>query len=153
MESTNKIEGLSIWENLYPDSEELLKKLISSVEWNESIQARKTASFGKPYNYSGIEYPEIDMSSELDFICVLIEMQTGWRPNNCLMNYYEDGNNTMGWNFDRTDIENKENKISFETVSGDMVYMANEVQDKWHHSIPKSDADEPRISLTFRKIL
>ena len=34
-----------------------------------------------------------------------------------------------------------------------MVYMANEVQDKWHHSIPKSDADEPRISLTFRKIL
>jgi alkylated DNA repair dioxygenase AlkB len=101
----NNINGVSLWENkLQCNTKDLLNVLIQNVKWDESIKARKTASFGKSYNYSGIEYSELEMLPQLEEMCDLIEMNVGWKPNNCLLNYYEDGQNVMGWHSDRTDI-------------------------------------------------
>ncbi|MEH2207744.1 MAG: hypothetical protein V7K53_27355 [Nostoc sp.] len=35
-----------------PNSHSLFNSLVSIINWDERIQARKTASFGSPYNYS-----------------------------------------------------------------------------------------------------
>lgn len=40
----------------------------------------------------------------------------------------------------------------FELPSGSFIYMTNEVQAEWQHSIPRSDTENGRMSLTFRKI-
>lgn len=171
----NKL-GLYLEDDIIVATDILFKTLIQNIEWNETIQARKTASIGVPYNYSGIEYDYVEMTPELDFICMLIENEFGWKPNNCLLNLYENGNNTMGWHFDRTDIledgtgvcivslgstrtlqfrqiENKMNKAEYELKDGSLFMMTDKIQDIYHHRVPKSESTEPRISLTFRKLI
>jgi len=49
-------------------------------------------------------------------------------------------------------IENMEETKGYDLPSGSLIYMTNEVQDKWQHCIPKSNTESGRISLTFRKM-
>jgi len=139
------------------------------------MQSRKTASFGEAYNYSQIEYPYQPFPKEIESVIDLIEVNLGFRPNNCLINYYPNGKSTMGWHSDRTDIleegtgvaivsigdtrilrfrkiEDKENRVDYPLPAGSVIYMRKEVQEVWNHSIPKSDSEKGRMSLTFRKI-
>ena len=169
------MEGITYFENLIADPESLFTHLDQNVTWDERMHSRKTASFGQAYNYSQIEYPYQSFPNEIENILNLIEAKLGFRPNNCLINYYADGKSTMGWHSDRTDIlvegtgvaivsigdtrtlrfreiENKDNKINFPLPAGSLIYMTDEVQEKWHHSIPKSDSVSGRMSLTFRKL-
>jgi hypothetical protein len=44
--------------NFYSDHAILFEQLLSTVTWDESMTARKTASFGHPYNYSNMRYSE-----------------------------------------------------------------------------------------------
>jgi hypothetical protein len=48
--------------------------------------ARKTASFGKAYNYSQIDYPFLEFLPELEDINNKLEITIGFKPNNCLIN-------------------------------------------------------------------
>jgi alkylated DNA repair dioxygenase AlkB len=50
-------------------------------------------------------------------------------------------------------IENPDQFISYALTSGSLIYMTQEIQALWQHSIPKSDTENGRISLTFRQIL
>lgn len=140
------------------------------------MTARKTASFGKAYNYSQIEYPYQEFLPELEVINKKLKTVIGFEPNNSLINYYLDGKSKMGYHSDQTDIlatgtgiaivsvgetrtlkfrniENPDLFISYELTSGSLVYMTQEIQALWQHSIPKSDTENGRISLTFRQIL
>lgn len=94
--------NLIIIENFISNAESLFKEIRDSVNWDERIKARKTASFGVAYNYSGITYPEIQMMACLVPICRKIDSTIGFYPNNCLMNYYVDGNSKMGYHSDST---------------------------------------------------
>ncbi len=49
-------------------------------------------------------------------------------------------------------IENPTIFLSFKLTAGSLVYMTQEIQSIWQHSIPKSDTENGRISLTFRQI-
>ena len=49
-------------------------------------------------------------------------------------------------------IENNELIKDFELPSGSLIYMTQEVQKLWLHAIPKSNTENGRMSLTFRKI-
>ena len=44
----------------------LFKCLKRSVDWDERMKARKTASYGVAYNYSQLTYPEKAMLPELE---------------------------------------------------------------------------------------
>jgi alkylated DNA repair dioxygenase AlkB len=100
----------------------------------------------------------------------------GFEPNNCLINLYHDGTSSMGYHSDNTDILStgtgvviisvgsnrtlrfknkidKDNIIDYNLSNGSLFYMNDAVQLDWLHSIPKSDAVGPRISLTFRDII
>ncbi len=56
-------------ENFIDNPDELFTTIRDSVIWDERMKARKTASFGVSYDYSGITYPETIMPSELTPIC------------------------------------------------------------------------------------
>jgi alkylated DNA repair dioxygenase AlkB len=168
--------NIIIIENFINNAEALFKEIQNNVNWDERIKARKTASFGVAYNYSGITYPEIKIMACLVPICEQIESTVGFYPNNCLMNYYVDGNSKMGYHSDsaaelqeetgvailslgaertisyRSKLD-KEHKVKYKLKNGALLYMNNDIQQKWMHAIPKETDVGERISLTFRKII
>ncbi len=169
------MNGITFIENFIDNPTELFDKLKNNVKWDERMSARKTASYGKAYNYSQISYPFQEFTPELNEIIESISNMLNFKPNNCLINYYLDGKSKMGFHSDQTDIlventgvgilsigetrilrfrniENREIIKDFELPTGSFIYMTNELQDQWQHSIPKSDTENGRMSLTFRKM-
>ena len=99
----------------------------------------------------------------------------GFEANNCLINYYLDGDSRMGYHSDQVDIleegtgvaiislgdsrllrfkniEDEELKSEFLLESGSLFYMGQEIQDEWKHAVPKMKNAKGRMSLTFRKL-
>lgn len=169
------MEGIVYIDDFLTDSESFFHYLIENVDWDERMASRKTASFGKAYNYSQIEYPALPMPDPLLKICLKVKGTIGFEPNNCLINYYLDGKSKMGFHSDQTDIleegtgvaivslgekrilrfrniSNPEMLQDYELPSGSLLYMDQVIQENWQHAIPKTDAANSRISLTLRKI-
>jgi alkylated DNA repair dioxygenase AlkB len=153
----------------------LFVSLRDNVVWDERMKARKTASFGVSYDYSQIAYPETEMHPSLIEVCKSIENELGFYPNNCLLNYYQDGSSSMGFHSDSSQelavgtgvaivslgsvrnivYRSKEDlaEFSYPLQSGSLLYMSQEMQENWLHAIPKVENAGERISLTFRKII
>ena len=169
------MNGIIHIENFIDNPSELFSILTTTVNWDSRMTARKTASFGKAYNYSQIDYPYQDFLPELDIINKKLKTVIGFEPNNCLINNYLDGKSKMGYHSDQTDIlekdtgvaivsigetrtlkfrniENPDKFLTYELTAGSLIYMTQEIQLIWQHSIPKSDTENGRISLTFRQM-
>ena len=167
---------LKIIKNYIDNPNTLFNQLLSTVEWDDRMKSRKTASYGASYNYSGISYPDRDMHSLLKPICDQLKLELSYLPNNCLLNYYPDGESSMGFHSDSSEgikedtgvtiislgatriikykqIEDKNQTFDYPLDSGTLLYMDNDVQKTWLHAIPKQTGIGPRISLTFRSIL
>lgn len=155
--------------------QELYNWLVKSITWDERMYARKTASFGDAYNYSQIAYPYQEFPQELQNILDKLETTLGFRPTNCLLNYYLNGESKMGFHSDQIDILEKHTGVAIVSVgeprilrfkeitdhsnqhdylleNGSLIYMDQDVQKQWLHAIPKTNSDKGRISLTFRAI-
>jgi len=176
MEFRVKEPEIRLIQNFVNDSEALFEHLETSVEWDVRMKARKTASFGVSYNYSGITYPQNEMPAQLASICNNINSVLGFLPNNCLLNYYIDGKSSMGYHSDSSEellpgtgvaiislgsirsisYKNKANKevvVKYPLEPGTLLYMDDQVQQNWLHAIPKEHGVGSRISLTFRHII
>ncbi len=170
------MEGITYIENFIEDPRTLYELLINTTAWDERMTARKTASFGKAYNYSQIAYHYQPFPAEIELINKKLVPVIGFEPNNCLVNYYMDGKSKMGYHSDQTDIleagtgiaiaslgetrvlkfrniADPETFLSYTLTSGSLVYMTQEIQAEWQHAIPKSDTDNGRLSLTFRRMV
>ncbi len=170
------MEGITYIETFLDDSKELFEVLKANVKWDERMVARKTASFGKAYNYSQMHYPYQKFTPELQGLVHQINDSIGFESNNCLINYYLNGQSKMGFHSDQTDILEKGTGVAivslgatrilrfknikdstdlqdYELPSGSLIYMINELQKEWQHSIPKSETDQGRMSLTFRRMI
>jgi alkylated DNA repair dioxygenase AlkB len=169
----NKLD-LTIDNNFVSDAQTLFDRLLTETDWDERMRARKTASFGEPYNYSGISYPFQPMPKILLPLVADIEARFGYRPNNCLINYYESGESTMGFHSDAIEDladetgviivslgaerairfqskHDKSDEHEFQLKSGSLLLMSQEVQKHWKHAILKqAEVEGGRISLTFR---
>jgi alkylated DNA repair dioxygenase AlkB len=167
------IPGSWLIDNHIDYTDTLFNNLLN-LDYDKSMKARWTASFGKSYDYSGKTYPYVPMPDFLNDLIPGIINNVGFTPNNCLINLYHDGSSSMGYHSDNTDIlssgtgvviisvgsnrtlrfKNKidKNIIDYDLNNGSLFYMNDLVQLDWLHSIPKSDAVGPRISLTFRDI-
>ncbi len=153
----------------------LYTELRDRIDWDLRISARKTACFGLPYNYSGLDYAYQPMHPLLLPICAELLQTLGFEPNSCLINYYEDGRAKMGFHSD--EIDNLEagtqiiiislgvdRKLSFRSRTdysqrlnyllphGSLLYMSQRTQEFWSHAIKRASVPEGRISLTFRRI-
>lgn len=138
------------------------------------MRARRTASFGVPYNYSGITYPVAAVPEPVATIIDRLTDRLGWRSNNCLANYYPDGSSTMGFHADSTDelepgtgvavvslgaeraitfrLADKSVTVEYPLRGGSLLYMPAEVQQGWKHAILPRPGAGGRISLTFRRL-
>lgn len=164
-------------DQLIEDHRTLFETTLKEVEWDHSMKARKTASFGVPYDYSNMSYDAVEIPGFLQEIIPLVASKIGFIPNNCLINYYYEESSSMGFHSDMTDqldehtgicivslgnprtmrFRNKEQKEvtnDFILNPGSLFLMSQEVQKYWDHAIRKSSGpDSERISLTFRRIL
>jgi alkylated DNA repair dioxygenase AlkB len=169
-------EAIRLEIDFLPDSQPLYLRLLRSIAWDERMQARKAASFGVPYNYSGICWPAIPFP---DFLLPVLEQvieRVGYSPNNCLAHYYPDGGSSMGFHSDSTDelgpgtgiaivslgVEriitfrsqsDKKVREEYALPGGSLLFMTSEMQRDWKHAIlPTDQSAGGRISLTFRQM-
>lgn len=142
------------------------------------ITRRKVAWTGDPectYTYSGVKKSPQAWTPELLSIKTRLEELTQSEFNSCLLNFYHDGNDGMGWHSD----DEKEldanspiaslslgaqrkfafrHKVDKTTIplyleSGSVLIMHSPTQQFWQHTLLKTKTvSNPRINLTFRKI-
>lgn len=153
--------------------ESLFTRMREETEWDGRMRARLTASFGQPYNYSGISYPTAAWPATVEGIVDNLERRLGFRPNNCLVNYYPTGDATMGFHADSVaeltpgtgvaivslgaervlrfrSIHDKMVVHDFPLPPGSLLYMPASIQAEWKHAVPAQPECGARISLTFR---
>lgn len=171
----NHMHGIIYTDRFINEPRALYDTLLTDITWDTSMLARKTVSFGKAYNYSQMSYPDTAFLPAIDRLLEPLEKAIGFKPNNCLVNYYPDGRSSMGYHADRTDnleagtgiaivslgtvrhlkfkhISDPERVLNYELVPGSLIYMTQDIQREWLHAIPKADTKDGRISLTFRSI-
>lgn len=164
---------LLIEDEFLSDQMTLFNTLRHDVKWEGSMAARRTASFGVPYNYAQMTYPAVPMHPALVSVVEQLHERLGVRFNNCLLNFYETGKSKMGFHADDTTnlqastgvaivslgyprkitYRTKADKAiqqSFTLQPGSVLYMGSQVQAAWVHAIKKQKDVGPRISLTWR---
>lgn len=175
MQSPSAEPPITIDSGFYADHARLFEQLLSSVSWDASMTARKTASFGMPYNYSQMRYAATAIPAAMEPLHQLLRERLGIPFNNCLLNYYETGNKTMGFHSDDTSgllagtgvaivslgsmrhisfrsIETPSVEVAFPLPPGSLLYMDDAVQKAWTHAIKREKNVGPRISLTWRAV-
>lgn len=168
--------AISFYPDFLPDSPALFEALQDEIEWDSAMAARKTASFGVPYNYSQMSYPAREFPAPLAALLPLLHAKLGWMPNNCLINFYPDGDSSMGFHFDATNnlapetgvtilslgeervltfARRDDKAIRFEQPmpSGSLLFMDFAVQAEWLHAVLKQSGAGTRMSLTLRQLL
>ena len=169
-------------------ADKFLTLLQQNVDWQQDSikifgkilpQPRLTALYAnnrKSYSYSGITMNPKDLTAELAEIKEKVEKKTNTEFTTCLLNYYRDGNDSMGWHSDdekelgRNPViaslsfgasrmfhlkHRKDPKLRFkiELTPGSLLLMKGSTQHFWLHQLPKTaKKTAPRINLTFRKI-
>ncbi|MDN3203304.1 alpha-ketoglutarate-dependent dioxygenase AlkB family protein [Algoriphagus sediminis] len=146
----------------------------------EVMQPRLTALYGNPdipYGYSGIEMESHEWIPVLQGIKNRVEDLAGQEFTHVLLNYYRDGQDSMGWHRDNESVlgknpviasvsfgeerefqfrhyERKQIKRKIMLQNGSLLIMKGATQHFWEHQLPKRKrVSRPRINLTFRKIL
>ena len=143
------------------------------------MQPRLTAFFGDPglnYTYSGLTVQAETWTEPLLEIKRKLEEKCEDTFNCCLLNYYRDGKDYMGWHRDNErslgqypviasvsfgaqrlfQFRNYQEKVpvlSLELENGSLLLMKGETQKYWEHRLPKITLPVgPRINLTFRSV-
>jgi alkylated DNA repair dioxygenase AlkB len=142
---------------------------------------RLTALYGdnnKPYTYSGITMQPNSWSPTLHAVKLIVENLAQTTFTSVLINYYRNGKDSMGWHRDnekelgtnpviasvsfgqtrpfhmRHKFNKDIKKIVLPLTHGSILIMKGKTQHYWEHQVPKSiKITEPRINLTFRKIV
>ena len=128
------------------------------------------------YCYSGLIHRPLPWTPLLADIRQQIQTLVGQPLNGVLINFYRDGNDSMGWHSDdeavlgrnplvvslnlggprRFDLRRKgSNRIehSLQLESGSLLVMSGSTQHYWQHQVAKTRKSvAPRINLTFRFI-
>lgn len=144
----------------------------------ELLLPRLTAWYGdKGYTYSGLynkPQPWLPVLLELK---ERVEQASGNTYNSVLLNFYRNGNDSMGWHTDdeaelgkepaiaslsfgcerRFSFKHRTHKdlkpVSITLTHGSLLLMQGPTQHHWLHHIPKTKRPvQPRINLTFRSV-
>ena len=168
-------------------SANLLSQLQASLRWEPDqlimfgktvITRRKVAWVGDAecaYTYSGVKKIPQAWTTELLFIKNRLEELAKSQFNSCLLNFYHDGDDGMGWHSDdekeldpnspiaslslgaqrKFSFRHKVDKITIplNLENGSVLMMHSPTQEFWRHALLKTKTvSTPRINLTFRKI-
>lgn len=169
-------------------ADKLLAQLIETTAWQQPKlkvygkwhRTPRLVSFvGEPnlnYKYSNTLHDTQSWTATLSNLKKRVEAFSGESFNCVLLNYYRDGQDTMGWHADdepelgprptiaslsigaARDIHFKPKAggelIKLNLPCASLFLMKGQTQQYWLHHIPKrAQCDTPRINLTFRQIL
>lgn len=169
------------------NSDKLMVWLQESLQWEPDqlimygkiiSTRRKVAWVGDPnctYTYCGFQKIPQSWTPELLDLRRQVEELTQSKFNSCLLNFYHDGNDGMGWHSDnekeldayspivslslgaarKFSFRHKEDRSTNSLIleNGSALIMHTPTQEYWQHALLKSKTIlEPRINLTFRKI-
>ncbi len=171
------------------ESASIMQALITEIDWQQYQikifgktldQPRLTAYHGEDhpyYAYSNIKLQPIPFTPILLSIKNKIETLTSHQFNGVLLNYYRNGDDSMGWHADdekelgtnpviaslsfgasrnfqmQHRFQKSTPKQSIILNDASLLVMHGETQHFWKHQIPKQKNKGPRINLTFRKII
>lgn len=145
----------------------------------EMLQPRLSALYGRSgtsYRYSGKTFVSKTWTGWLEELALKCSEICEVEFNTALLNYYRDGNDSMGLHADnepelgrnpviasvsfgvtRRMIFRKntdKTKIVVDLNHGDLLIMRGALQHYWKHELPKQvRVEEPRLNVTFRKII
>ncbi len=130
------------------------------------------------YTYTGLRLQGRGWPAQLESLRGRLETALGVAFNSVLCNLYRDGRDYMGWHADneaelgpdptiasislgaqrrfllRPRRPPREPRHEFRLDSGSLLVMSGDLQHHWQHQLPKAlRIAEPRINLTFRKIV
>ena len=170
------------------ESAKLLDRLQQSLQWESDrllmfgklvSTRRKVAWVGDrncAYTYSGVKKHAQPWTSELLAIKCQLEELAKSDFNSCLLNFYHDGADGMGWHSDdekeldtqspiaslslgstrKFSFKHKKDKLVAPLFleNGSVLIMHSPTQQFWQHALLKTKTiHTPRINLTFRKII
>lgn len=172
------------------ESKILYQNLIDKIQWRQDKikifgkvlnQPRLTAFYGdadREYSYSGIVMKPNSWTEDLLFIKNRLEKVAKITFTSVLINYYRDGNDSMGWHSDderelgrnpviasvsfgesrifqmRHKYRKEMKKIDIPLTDGSLLMMKGTTQHFWQHQIPKTRKKlGSRVNLTFRVII
>ncbi|MES2592651.1 MAG: alpha-ketoglutarate-dependent dioxygenase AlkB [Bacteroidota bacterium] len=180
---------ITLYEHFFTkaESDQLYNILIEKTIWQQDhiklygkkiALPRLTAWYGNTnehYHYSGISMPINNWTEDLLFIKARIEIYTKNNFTGVLLNYYRDGQDSVGWHSDdekelgtnpviasvslgetrlfqmRSLTDKKIKKVDIPLTHGSLLIMKGATQHFWEHRVPKTTkAVSPRINLTFR---
>lgn len=147
--------------------------------YNKYLVPRKVAAYADDthitYTYSGVKVTPYPWTPTLSRIKELVEKETGFHYNYCLVNLYRNGNDSIGKHQDnerslepnhpiacvsfgetRTFIFSRPGcqRIKYHLNSGSLLIMNPPTNQYWFHEIPKEPLKTgKRLSLTFRRIV
>jgi len=174
--ATPPVPGVRYVEGFLRDHAQLLAWAIAEVPWDDRIQARKTASFGVPYDYAGLTYAKVPFPAPIEALRARVEAELAFPANNSLLNYYPTGASRMGFHSDSAMglVEGSgvaivslgaqrplrfrrtaqlDDRFDVVLAPGSLLWMDQAVQQIWQHALPRSSTHDPRISVTFRAVL
>jgi len=163
----SQLQASLVWE---PDQLIMFGKMV--------ITRRKVAWVGDAecaYTYSGVKKSPQEWTAELVSIKNRLEELAKFQFNSCLLNFYHDGDDGMGWHSDdekeldpnspiaslslgaqrKFSFRHKVDKITIplNLENGSVLMMHSPTQQFWRHALLKTKTvSTPRINLTFRKI-
>jgi len=193
-EGSPNLLPLDGWAEYYPktlserESFHLMHQLKTSLSWEPDqlmmfgkkvATRRKVAWVGDAhcaYTYSGIKKNPQAWIPELLSMKAQLEDLAQSEFNSCLLNFYHDGDDGMGWHSDNEKeldpyapiaslslgaerkfaFRHKETKtsVSLNLEDGSALIMRSPTQQFWKHALLKTKVvSEPRLNLTFRRIL
>ena len=144
----------------------------------ERIERRKTSWLSDKENltfeYSGKVMQPQKIPEYLKELVIKIKNDFGLDFDGILVNYYENGQVGMGYHNDPIEEKwdnnfvifsigvdrkfifreksNIENKITYNFSNGDLIYMYDNCQELYDHSVRKNKLEGERISLVFKKL-
>jgi alkylated DNA repair dioxygenase AlkB len=131
---------------------------------------------GKTYTYSGVVNTPLPFTPLLLKIKEAAEQQCNKEFNSALLNFYRNGEDSMGWHSDSEKElsgnpviasasfgatrafqfkhkQQKNGKVSMALSNGALLIMQGETQHHWLHQVPKTTGETgERINITFRDI-
>ena len=175
------------------NSSTLFEELATTAAWQqqrirlfgrEHLTPRLAAWYGDPearYRYSGLDLEPLPWLSPLQILREQLQQMLGVPFNSTLLNWYRDGNDSMGLHSDdepelgeqpviaavtlgaerplvfrpRAARGNKSplKPLRLNLADGSLLVMAGDCQRHWRHELPKSRRPMAgRISLTYRQI-
>jgi alkylated DNA repair dioxygenase AlkB len=153
-------------------------ELAAGVKWDNSMASRQTASFGVAYNYGHMQYPICPIPPSLASLASVqhaLRVRVQVEFNNCLLNFYESGDSSLGFHSDNLDELAEGTSVAIVSLghqrtltfrrkddgriesslvlpSGSLLYVDDTVQTPWLHAVKPEPGAGARISLTWRQL-